>query len=120
MIYELRRYDINPDNWDRYRKWCEEFAFPLFHGQFNFPTVGFFEVLPIEGREKDAYNSTMGVRWILAWESIEERDTRWAELAASPEYTTVVQVTRDETGGSLFHLEAEMSLLRALPESPMQ
>ncbi len=120
MIYELRRYDIKPENWDGYRTWCEDFAFPLFHDQFHFPTVGFFEVVPLEGREMDAYNATVGVRWILAWESIEERDRRWVEVAAADTYTTVVQHARTENGDWLFHIGAEMTLLKAWPVSPLQ
>ena len=120
MIYELRSYDINPDNWDEYRAWCETLAFPLFLDQFDFPLVGFFEVLPPVDRSEDFYTRTAGVRWILAWESMEQRDQRWAGLFASKEWETVAQESRDENGEPLFHLGAEVTFLKAWPESPMQ
>lgn len=120
MIYELRSYDINPETWDRYVEWGQERAFPVLFEQFRFRLVGFFETLPVEDTEHDTFNHTVGVHWILAWESIEERHQRWAELGASEEWKAVAGEAVDEDGEPLFHMGAQVTIMKAWPGSPIQ
>lgn len=120
MIYELRCYDINPNRWEGHLEWCEQWAVPLFFDQFKFPLVGFFEVMPCDDPEHAEYTRKIGVRWILTWESMEERDRRWAELGASEALEAIAQKARDEDGNPLFHMGAEVTFMRSLPWSPIR
>lgn len=120
MIYELRSYDINPNRWEEYGKWAQELAFPLFFEHFKLPLVGFWETLPVEDTPYDSFNTTVGVHWILAWESVEARHRRWAELDATEELQELVRKARDEDGNPLFHMRIQMTMLKPWPGSPLQ
>jgi hypothetical protein len=120
MIYELRSYDIHPDNWDGYVEWAEDIMMPLLFDKFDFPLVGFFEAVSAENTEHDSFNRTVGVHWILAWSSIEERHQRWTEFRADDEYKVAVQAARDENGQPLYQMKEQVTLLKAWPVSPMQ
>lgn len=120
MIYELRSYDINPERWEDYCEWAQKRAFPLFFEHFRLPLVGFFEAVPVENTEFDTFNHTVGVHWILAWENIEERHKRWAELDTTDELQALVQEARDEEGQPLFHMRTHITILKAWPGSPLQ
>jgi hypothetical protein len=120
MIYELRQYDINPDNWEQFREWGLTHAVPVLFEQFNLPLVGCFEPVPADDTEGESFNRTAGLHWILAWESIEERHRRMAELWASDEWRAAFHRTLGEDGRQLFFEGARITFLKAWPVSPMQ
>ena len=120
MIYELRRYDINPDNWDGYLAWAEDVMMPILFGKFAFPLVGFFETIPVEEMDHDPVDCTVGVHWILQWESMEERQRRWAEFRADDDYKQAVAASHDEHGQPLYHVKEQITFMKAWPVSPIQ
>lgn len=120
MIYELRSYDINPENWDGYVAWAETLMMPLLFDRFDFPLVGFFEAVPAQDTAHEAFTRTVGVHWILMWESIEERHRRRAAFRADDEYKAVVRAARDEHDQPLYHIKEHVTFLKAWPISPLQ
>lgn len=93
---------------------------PVLFDKFDFPLVGFFETVPAEDTAHDPVNRTVGVHWILVWESIEERHRRWAEFRADDEYKRAVQASRDEHGQPLYHMKEQITFMKAWSVSPMQ
>lgn len=120
MIYELRQYDIKDDAWDAYVEWAEQIMMPVLFEKFGFPLVGFFETLPVEEMEHDPVNRTVGVHWILRWESMDERQRRWAEFRADPDYKAAVEASRDSQGNPRFHMNEQITFMTAWPVSPLQ
>jgi hypothetical protein len=120
MIYELRQYDINPDNWDEFRGWGLSRAFPVLFERFNLPLVAFFEAVPAEDIEGETFNRTVGVHWILAWASLEERHRRMIELRASDEWKAATREALDENGQNQFFIGARVTFLQPWPGSPIQ
>jgi hypothetical protein len=41
MLYELRSYDVHPEQWDAFLAWAERQAFPLHLDHFGFRLVGY-------------------------------------------------------------------------------
>ena len=120
MIYELRSYAINPDTWDDFRAWGLNRAFPVLFERFNLPLVGFFENVSVADIKDEAFNRTVGVHWILAWDSVEERHQRMTELRASREWRTATLEAKDEKGQERFFVNACVTFLKAWPGSPIQ
>lgn len=120
MIYELRRYDINPNTWDGYIEWAEQVMMPVLFEKFKFPLVGFFETIPVEDTEHDPVNRTVGVDWILRWDSFEERHRRWAEFRADADYKRAVELSRDQHGQPLYHMHEQVTFMKAWPVLPLQ
>ncbi len=85
MIYEVRDYHFDPDLLDSYRAWAVEALVVL---RKNMDVIGFWVDAGLEPRitGTDPIEAPIGVAnvtWIIAWDSIEQRDTRWEELRVS-------------------------------------
>lgn len=117
MIYELRHYDIYPDQWDAYLVWLEERASPVLFDEFQFRLVGIWRGVARQNGAEPSPN----LYWLVAWESEEERDDRWAALFASPSWNAVWdEVIDPATSNSKYHRQTSSTLLRSLPMSPIQ
>jgi len=117
VLYELRSYDIRPERWDDYLNWAYTTAWPILFEAHGFPLVGWWQVVP----NADEPPSSTNLQWILAWESEEQRNERWAALLDDDAWKAAVAATRDPASGdSLYHLRTRYRFLRPLPRSPLQ
>jgi hypothetical protein len=117
MFYELRGYDVDPDQWDAFIAWGDEHIAPVLFDQFGFRLVGRWEVVPKAGETPPATN----YHWILAWESEAEMHGRWAAVFASDSWKAAWGRQVDPaTGKSRYITKFSSTLLRPLPLSPLQ
>jgi NIPSNAP len=110
MIYELRRYDIDPLLLDQYLAWANDQALPILVGTCAFRLVGFWYAEAPAGGEAPTTN----VYWIIAWKSEQEMLDRWKEATSTDEWKAINQ------GQPRYHLKSERTLLKAIPRSPYQ
>jgi hypothetical protein len=121
VLYELLSFDIDPERWDEYVEFANNVALPMFVDQFGFRLVGMWEPVPARNMGWDETASATSLHWMLAWESEEERYTRWTELRASDAFQVARAAAIDPaTGRSRFHHHRRVTLLRAWPISPLQ
>ncbi len=118
MLYELRSYDVHPEQWDAFLVWAERQAFPLLLDHFGFRLVGYWSALSPASEA----TPVPSVHWMLAWESEEEMLERWAAAIASPEAWTMAwnDGTDPATGTSRFYLQTRTTLLQPLTPSPLR
>lgn len=117
MLYELRHYDIYPDQWEPYLAWLGERANPVLFDQFQLRLIGFWRGVPKQGEGEPSPN----LYWLLAWESEAEMRERWAAIFASPEWQAAwAEVINPATGRSKYHRQTSSTLMQALPFSPIQ
>ncbi|MGN6362257.1 MAG: NIPSNAP family protein [Thermomicrobiales bacterium] len=115
MFYELRRYEIRPETWGEFLDWGVTKAAPALVDQLGFRLVGRWEVLPKEGEHSPTFC------WMLAWESEQEMNERWAEAVGSDAWKDAWASAVDPaTGASKFHLSSQSNLMRPLALSPLQ
>ena len=62
MLYEIRHYDIRPDQWGPYLSWLEEKASPILSEQFKFRLIGFWRGIAKTGQPEPSRN----LSWLLA------------------------------------------------------
>jgi hypothetical protein len=117
MFYEVRQYDIRPDQWGPYLAWVEKKASPVLFEQFKFRLIGFWRGIAKAGEPEPTTN----LIWLLAWESEEEMRERWAAMRASAEWQAAwAEIIDPSTDKSRYHLQTRSTLLRPLPISPLQ
>ena len=117
MYYELRSYDIVPDKIDQYLEWANQKAVPLLTSTFGFKVIGFWHAVQKTGEELPATN----VHWMIAWESEQEMNERWAAARASAEWQTIFkEVTDPTTGERIYHKVIRSTLLKPIAASPLQ
>jgi hypothetical protein len=117
MLYELRHYGIDASQWEGYREWAGQFAFPILFELFSFRLVGFWEAVTSGELDKGLTD----VYWILTRESEKEIRERRAALRGPEAYRVVIAAsTNPETGERQFHRRERSTLLRSWPISSMQ
>jgi len=108
MIYEYRVYEAMPGK------------LPELNARFKNHTLGLFEK---HGLKNIGYwTASVGdysnrLIYLLAFESVEQRESAWAEFQADPEWRRVV--TESEAGGPLI-ARISNSLLTPTDYSPLQ
>jgi hypothetical protein len=106
MIYELRVYEVAPGK------------LPALHDQFQQVTLKIFDRLGF--RQAGFWTADVGTSneliYLLAWESLAEREQKWAEFRAS-EWPQMQAKT--EADGP-FLLRIRSSILRPTPYSAVQ
>ena len=117
MVYELRSYDIDPARVEDYLTWANDRAMPILVGTHGFRLVGFWRALA----KTNESLPTTNVHWLIAWESEQEMNDRWAAARASAAFQEAVREISDPaTGQSMYHLRRQSTLLRGIPRSPLQ
>lgn len=117
MLYELRRYDINPVRWDEFLLWAEDRAWPILQDQFGFRLVGRWQIIPKTGETAPSTNYC----YILAWESEEEMRERRGAASVSPAWESAMAETLDPgTGESKYFLQIQSALMQPMLHSPLQ
>jgi hypothetical protein len=84
MIYELRTYKVMPNRMPALLKRFETNTLRIF-GRFGIRAVGYWTTL-VGPSHRDMF-------YMLAWESLEERQRVWGEFVVDPEWVKV----RDES-----------------------
>ena len=112
MLYEVRRYDIEPAMLDDYVAWASEKALPLLKGTFEFDVVGFWRKTGTPP-EIDETSST-NIVWIVRWESEEQRNEMWRRVRESEEWKAI------RGNAPPYWNKIDSSLMMAIPGSPMQ
>jgi len=90
MIYESRVYRCVPGRLPDLLKRFETLTLKLFEAHGIRP-VGFFTTVVGESNQELTY--------LLAWESLAERETKWAGFMADPEW--IAGRTKSEEGGPI-------------------
>lgn len=93
MIYELRTYDMVPELFEEYIGRADTLLLPIIREKIGFNLIGFWR--SIEEGGGDVPQGEMRpipaqVVWMIAWNSMEERDAKWAELRADEEWLRVI------------------------------
>lgn len=108
MLYELRRYELFGHN--------KEALFDRFAGstidlfdRHGFRQVGYFQTVIGDGPE---------LVYLLAWDSLDERQAAWHAFESDPEWAAVRRSTTAEHG--LLVAKTHSSILSPLPFSAMQ
>jgi hypothetical protein len=109
VIYELRSYDIVPELVQEYLGWINEHALPVMR-RFGFRIVGFWWV----AKDGTDTRPRTNIRWIVAWDSEEQMEARWAEMKASEEWQAVWRMVKDDSNRSRFHRGTRRAILHAL------
>ncbi len=114
MIYEIRNYHFAPDRFDAYKAWARSKALPYLKRKLNL--IGFWtntatnpEVL---GEQKDPLG-TANITWILAWNSMAERNDTMAKTFGSEEWKAIFA---DVPGGIDSYLRREAKFTESLTE----
>ena len=115
-MHELRTYDLVPDLIDEYLDRADNLLLPIIKDKVGFPVVGFWRVrkergggsLPLD-QERDV---AAQVVWMIAWENMEERDAKWAELQANEDWLRDVDPK--------YYTGAHVKFMSATAASPLQ
>ena len=90
---------------------------PPLSGTFGFKVVGFWHAVAKSGEEAPATN----VHWMIAWESEQQMNERWAAARASTAWQTIFRDVSDPlTGERTHHKVIRSTLLKPIPASPLQ
>ena len=112
MIYEFRNYHFRPDLFEAYKAWAGDRALPYLRANLNI--VGFWvsrDIPPeINGAAMDDLGSA-NIRWIIAWESMDQRAQEMPKALASDEWN---QIFADVPGGIESYLRMEANFMEAL------
>lgn len=118
MIYELRTYEMVPEFFDEYLKLADEALLPIIKDKIGFPVVGFWRGVSeatsrIEpGAEADLPALPAQITWMIAWDSLEQRASKWAELYADDEWNRVLD--------RKFYASQHVKFLSPTAASPLQ
>lgn len=107
-MYEMRRYEAFGHNkaalYDRFANHTTQ----LFE-RHGFNQIAYFDTVIGDGPE---------LTYLLAWDSLDERQRCWETFNADPEWAAVRRATTAEHG--LLVAKTHSSVLKPLPFSPMQ
>jgi len=90
MLYEIRNYHFDPDQFTAYKKWAREQALPYIDKTLEL--VGFWatteEDSEVTGVEMDQLGSA-NITWILKWPDKATRDADFAKAFGSDEWRKI-------------------------------
>lgn len=89
MLYEYRRYDAMPGRLRDLHRRFEDLTLRLFE-KHAIEAVGFWDVVIGDSNQ---------MHYLLRWQSMREREEKWAELVADPEWAE--GFARSEASGAL-------------------
>jgi hypothetical protein len=95
MIYELRTYDMVPELFEEYLDRADRLLLPIIIEKIGFRVIGFWRAVSESpgslraGEEEQMPKIPAQVVWMIAWESLEERAQKWAELHNDVEWQGV-------------------------------
>jgi|SRR5947209_5578485 len=92
MLYELRVYHATPGRLGALNKRFETITLKFWE-KYQIRAVGFWTVA-IGANSNDLY-------YLLAWESLAEREQKWSAFAADPEWHKARAQTEADAGGPL-------------------
>ena len=107
MLYEYRRYEIMPGRLPQVNKRFAEITAGFFE-KHGIRVVGFFEPM---------FGSAPELHYILAWESLAEREQKWDAFQRDEE--RLAAFAKTEAGGPLVQ-RIHNSILRPTHYSPMK
>ena len=88
MIYELRKYELQQHNKKQFYKRFGEQLMPIFE-KIGFRLVGAWDTVIGDVPE---------TTYILAWKDLNERQLKWAELNADPEWSKIKKISFEQYG----------------------
>jgi hypothetical protein len=130
MIYEFRVYEVTPGKMEALKKRFETMSIPLFE-KHGIKVIGFWEsgTMPKNARiSKNEYGIIMEAEgttfegneltYMVAFESIEERDGKWKEFRDDPEWHRLKK--QSEADGVKMVISESTKILRPAEFSPLQ
>jgi len=108
MIYELRRYEAAPGKLQALHDLMAKHALPLFR-KHGMRVVGVWE--PVAGE----YTNVL--TYMLAYESLDQRERQWADFFADEQWKAALAEARGEEGLPLASRQ-HYTLFRSTPYSP--
>lgn len=93
MIYELRTYDMVPDLFEEYLWRADNLLLPILKEKVGFRLIGFWRAVSESGGSLppgEERRIPAQVVWMIAWESMEERAEKWAQLRKDEDWVKVI------------------------------
>ena len=87
-IFEIRDYHHDPDQWADYKAWAHEAA-QILHDRLDVLGYWLDADIPTRILGSDPFELPHGhanVTWIVRWDSMEQRESRWEELWEDDEW----------------------------------
>ncbi len=107
MTYEMRTYHCKPEHIGRLTARFEHDVLPLWE-EYGIRLVGFWQT---------AVGPLMDVMYILAWDSLAERESLWSAYQADERWLEIKQQSEAETGPWVYGIES--TLLAPTQFSPL-
>ena len=101
MLYEIRNYHFDPNNWDAWKQWARAEAIPYLKA--NLDIVGFWfdngETPEFGGQDPEPRKyGAANVTWIIRWESMEQRNQARKDRKASEAWQKIWSTQPDPNG----------------------
>ncbi len=93
MIYELRTYEMVPELFEEYLDRADRLLLPIIKEKIGFRLIGFWRAVSETGGSLPSGEERQipaQVVWMIAWEDLDERARKWAELHADEGWLQVV------------------------------
>lgn len=107
MLFEIRSYHYDPDQWEAYKPWARAEAIPYLKAHWDI--VGFWfdngDTPEFGGRDREPRKyGAANVTWIIRWQSMEQRNQAFKDLHESEEWRKIWSTHPDPNG----YLHAEI------------
>lgn len=93
MIYELRTYEMVPELFEEYLDRADRLLLPIIKEKIGFRLIGFWRAVSESGGSLprgEERQIPAQVVWMIAWEDLDERTRKWAELNADEDFARVI------------------------------
>jgi hypothetical protein len=130
MIYEFRTYEVTPGKIESLKKRFQTMSIPLFE-KHGIKVIGFWETGTVPKDAKVSKNEygiiveTSGtvfqgneLTYMVAFESLQERDRKWNEFRDDPEWHRLRK--QSEADGVKMVISESTKILRPTEFSPLQ